>query len=78
MNKELIISIVVGLDDIELFLQLLLNLHNLLRIAPTRDGVFVNAVDTRRRHIETLDVNLYARKHVGNLVKDAGNVLAIY
>ena len=77
MYKELVISIIIGLDDIDFLFYLLGNLDNLVEIAPGGNRVLVNTLDAGRRHVQTLDIHLSACEHSGNLIQDTRHVLRI-
>ena len=45
-DEQLVVSEIVGLDDIHLLLYLLGNLHYLVFVTPSGDGVLMHALDT--------------------------------
>ena len=76
-DKQLIVCEVVGLDDINLLLNLTGNLLNLVRVAPSGNRVLVDTLNALGRHVQTLDIHLATGKHCGNLVQDTRNVLRV-
>ena len=69
MDEDIVVRVVVAFDDIDLLLYLLLDLQNLIGIAPAGDGVLMDAINTGSRHVQTLDVHLSTGKDTGDLIE---------
>ena len=78
MDEDIVVRVVVTFDDINLLLYLLLDLQNLIGIAPAGDGVLMDAINAGSRHVQTLDVHLSTGKDTGDLIEDTRHVLTIY
>ena len=76
-DKQLIVSEIVGLYNIDTLLNLTGDLDNLILIAPSCDGVFVYTRNAGGRYVQTLNIHLTARKHSRHLIQDTSHVLRI-
>ena len=72
---DLVVSKVVGLQDVDLLGDLLDHLLNGVGVAPGGDGVFMHTGDGGGGHIEALNIDLLPRKNGRHLVEQTGNVL---